>query len=78
MKRQLVSEMKHSYQISERRACTSLTYPRSVIRYRSVADPQKALRMRLRELAAIRVGYSYRRLHILLWRPTQKPVQSKV
>jgi putative transposase len=32
------------------------------------ADPQTALRMRLRELAMARVGYGYRRLHILLWR----------
>lgn len=68
MKRELVGEMKNSYQISERRACSNLIYPRSVIRYRSVADPQIALRMRLRELAAARVGYGYRRLHILLWR----------
>jgi putative transposase len=68
VKRGLVREMENSYQISERRACSNLTYARSVIRYRSVADPQIALRMRLRELAAARVGYGYRRLHILLWR----------
>ncbi len=68
MKRELVSEMKHSYQISERRACSNLSYARSVIRYKSKADPQVALRMRLRELATARVGYGYRRLHILLWR----------
>ena len=67
MKRELVEEMKASYQMSERRACMDLAFPRSVIRYRSVADPQIALRMRLRELAAARVGYGYRRLHILLW-----------
>ena len=60
--------MKHSCQISERRACSNLTYARSVIRYKSLADPQIALRMRLRELAAARVSYGYRRLHILLWR----------
>jgi putative transposase len=68
VKRELVREMEGSYQISERRACSNLSYPRSVIRYRSVADPQIALRMRLRELTAARVGYGYRRLHILLWR----------
>ena len=38
------------------------------MRYECLADPQIALRMRLRELAAARVGYGYRRLHILLWR----------
>jgi len=68
VKRDLVEEMKQSYQISERKACMDLVFPRSVIRYRSLADPQLALRMRLRELAAARVGYGYRRLHILLWR----------
>jgi putative transposase len=68
VKRELIEEMKDSYQMSERRVCMDLAFPRSVIRYRSVADPQIALRMRLRELAAARVGYGYRRLHILLWR----------
>ncbi len=34
----------------------------------SQADPQTALRVRLRELAASRVRYGYRRLHILLQR----------
>ncbi len=45
-----------------------MEFARSTIRYESVVDPQIALRMRLRELAAARVGYGYRRLHILLWR----------
>ncbi len=45
-----------------------MVFPLSTIRYESVADSQIALRMRLRELAAARVGYGYRRLHILLWR----------
>ena len=56
------------YQVSQRRACRAMVFPLSTIRYESVADPQIALRMRLRELAAARVGYGYRRLHILLWR----------
>ena len=41
---------------------------RSVIRYKSIKDPRDALRMRLRELAMARVGYGYKRLHILLLR----------
>jgi putative transposase len=60
--------MKTSYQVSERRACKAMIFPRSTIRYESVVDAQLALRMRLRELAAAWVGYGYRRLHILLWR----------
>ena len=37
-------------------------------RYRSVAKDQTALRMRLRDLAAARVRYGERRLHVLLQR----------
>ena len=44
-----------------------MVFPLSTIRYESVADSQIALRMRLRELAAARVGYGYRLLHIFLW-----------
>ena len=36
--------------------------------YRSRKDPQHALRIRLRDLAASRVRYGYRRLHVLLQR----------
>ena len=40
----------------------------STHRYRSTKDEQAPLRMRLKELAATRVYYGYRRLHILLRR----------
>jgi putative transposase len=63
-----VDVLKMAYKVSERRACWTLVFARSVVRYESRADPQAALRMRLRELAMARVGYGYRRLHILLWR----------
>jgi putative transposase len=42
--------------------------PRSTCRYRSQAEDQTPLRVRLRDLAAARVRYGYRRLHILLRR----------
>ena len=54
--------------MSEQRAWRVATVDRSTYRYRSVADPQTAVRMRLRELAAVRVRYGYRRLHVLLQR----------
>ncbi len=56
------------YQVSERRACHALGFPRSSHRYKSIADRQDFLRIRLRDLAATRVNYGYRRLHILLRR----------
>jgi putative transposase len=56
------------FRVSERRACQVMPVHRSTYRYRSVARDQTALRMRLRDLAAVRVRYGYRRLHILLQR----------
>lgn len=41
---------------------------RASLQYRSRRDPQSALRMRLRELAASRVRFGYRRLTVLLRR----------
>jgi putative transposase len=41
---------------------------RSSLRYESEKDPQEALRIRLRELAAARVRFGYRRLTVLLKR----------
>lgn len=57
-----------SYKVSERRACRVLRAARSSHRYQSVAQDRSALRIRLRDLAAVRVRYGYRRLHILLQR----------
>ena len=45
-----------------------LEFRRSTYRYRSIADGQAALRIRLRDLAYSRVSYGYRRLHVLLRR----------
>jgi putative transposase len=73
-----VAELVFAYRVSERRALRSLRWPRSSHYYRSKADRQEALRMRLKELAAARVGYGYRRLHVLLrregWRVNHKRV----
>ena len=68
VQRQLAEGLQASYAVSERRACAVLLLGRSTHRYQSVADPQVALRMRLRDLAAARVGYGYRRLHVLMRR----------
>ncbi len=45
-----------------------LKFSRSTHRYQSVRDKRTELRIRLRDLAANRVHYGYRRLHILLQR----------
>lgn len=56
------------YGVSERRACQVLISSRSTQRYHSVADRHEALRLRLRELAASRPNWGYRRLTLLLRR----------
>lgn len=60
--------MEGAYGVSERYACRVLRFPRSSHRYQPVRDEQVPLRMRLKELAAARVRYGYRRLHLLLQR----------
>lgn len=67
-KRVLAEYLQKAYKASERRACKTLGFSRSSRRYQSVADRQEFLRIRLKDLAAARVNYGYRRLHILLQR----------
>jgi putative transposase len=52
--------------MSERRACRIVTVDRKVVRYRSRRRSDTALRARMRELAAERRRFGYRRLHVLL------------
>jgi putative transposase len=77
-KRAAAQFLRVGFRVSERRACRLAGVARSSYRYRSVAADQAALRLRLRDLAATRVRYGYRRLHILLrregWRVNHKRV----
>jgi putative transposase len=52
--------------VSERRACQALSVDRSTVRYRSRRPDDAGLRLRIRELAALRRRFGYRRLHFLL------------
>ena len=54
--------------LSERRACGLLTTHRSTARYCAHGRSDAAIRARLRELAAEKRRYGYRRLHVLLRR----------
>ena len=54
--------------MSQRRACRTIGADRGSIRYRSRRPDDSAIRARLRELAASRRRFGYRRLHILLRR----------
>jgi putative transposase len=76
--RQEAEVLEVCYQVSERRACNVIQLLWSTYRYRSVADEQAALRVRLRDLAQARVSYGYRRIHILLQREGWKVNHKRV
>jgi putative transposase len=66
------------YQASERRVSRLILIQRSTLRYQDHRDRQEALRIRLRDLAASRVRFGYRRLTVLLkregWRVNAKRI----
>ena len=68
MRRELVSHVRSAYDLSEKRACGLIGITRWSNRYQSRRDRQDELRLRIRELAASRVRYGYRRLTVLLCR----------
>jgi putative transposase len=65
-RRQSVAHLVETCEMSERRACLVIGADRSSIRYRSRCPGDAALRGRMRELAAERRRFGYRRLHVLL------------
>jgi putative transposase len=67
-KRLWVEWAQQAYQLSQRRACLVSGFSRRTIRYRSCCRGQEALRRRIKEIAAVRISYGYRRLHVLLRR----------
>lgn len=77
-RREVVWHFQQVYGVSERRACRVSGCGRASHRYQSRRDPLAELRMRLRELALVRVRYGYRRLHVLLrregWQVNHKQV----
>ena len=67
--------MRTAYSVSTSRACTVVQLQPPSYYYKAISDPEElALRHRLRELAAVRVRFGYRRLTIMLrregWRTT--------
>jgi len=68
-RRAAVQWVQARYGLSEQRACRLVGIGRSTLRYRSRArTDEPSLRQRLRELAAERPRFGYRRLHVLLRR----------
>ena len=54
--------------MSIRRACACLRVDTSLYHYKSKRGDQAALKVRIKEIAATRVRYGYRRVHVLLRR----------
>jgi putative transposase len=67
-RREAVAHLRLAFEVRERRACSTFRADRTSIRYRSIRPDDAAVRARLRELAAIRRRFGYRRLHVLLRR----------
>ncbi len=57
-----------TWRVSIRRACRALPVDRSTYHYRSRRAGQAELNERIKEIAATRVRYGYRRIHVLLRR----------
>ncbi len=76
-RRQAVAHVCEAHDVSERRACTALSIDRSTIRYRSRRPDDASVRQRIRELAAIRRRFGYRRLHFLLFKEGLKMNQKR-
>ena len=69
MRRAMVQWVREHYSVSERHACRLVGIGRSTLRYCAHQRPDESLlRLRLRELAAVRPRFGYRRLHVLLRR----------
>jgi len=67
-RREAAAHLGQVHGVSQRRACQTLGVDRSSVRYCSRRPDDDRIRSRLREIAAIRRRFGYRRLHILLRR----------
>ena len=67
-RREVARYLQQRYEVSERRACRTIIFLRSTLRYRSRLDPRTALRIRMRDIAYSRVRYGYRRVRVMLLR----------
>jgi len=74
--RERVEHLEEADWVSERLACRVSGFCRTSHRYRSHRKDDRALRLRIVEIAETRVRYGYRRVHALLrrggWRVNHK------
>ena len=65
-RREAAAHLCQVHEVSQRRACRVIGVDRTSIRYRGHRPDDGSVRARLRELAAVRRRFGYRRLHVLL------------
>lgn len=68
VRREAVGYLRKQHGVSERRACRVVGIGRASLRYRGRRTQPKCLVERMRELAAQRPRFGYRRLHVMLRR----------
>jgi putative transposase len=78
MRRQAVAVMRSEVAVSERRACGLMEIHRATCRYQGRRRDDPQLRQRLRELAAERRRFGYRRLSVMLRREGWKANHKRV
>lgn len=66
--KEVVAYIVASHGYSERKACQVTRQLRSTQRRPSTRDSRTAFRQRMHEIAATRIHYSYRRVHVMLYR----------
>lgn len=67
-RRQVVDDVRGTWKVSIRRACSVLQAERSSYHYKSRRPDRAALKDRIKQIAETRVRYGYRRVHVLLRR----------
>ncbi len=77
-KRKAVGHLCEEHGVSQRRACDVLDVDRSSVRYRSTRPDDADLRKAMKEIAAERRRFGYRRIHIMLERQGVRMNQKKL
>lgn len=67
-RRRRVDEVRETWKVSVRKACSALRIDRSLYTYKGKRGEQAPLKNRIKEICETRVRYGYRRVHVLLQR----------
>lgn len=77
-KREFVEWLRENFRVSRRRACGLALLNRATYFYKHCKDPQTALRIRMRDIAAARRRFGHRRIYVMLRREGWKVNHKRV